>query len=197
MREGERVGRRRASPRHFSSALHSSDVLETRYFLGQEEPHNETGPSLIGPFRPIKNEVPLPRGAIARNRSEITPVVPDGVSRTSLNPENVRRSYPRAPRTSFSSSSSSSPSFANKLDHLTKLTRTSRANEQTDRDVVHLQMSKRREREREERDSARGGFLLRSPLHPRWCSTVCYFIPRSPPASSHIARILRDGRCRL
>lgn len=94
-------------PRHFSSALYSSDVLETRYFLGQEEPHNETGPSLIGPFRPIKNEVPLLRGAIARNRSEITPVVPDGVSRTSLNPENVRRPYPRGTQCLLLPSSSS------------------------------------------------------------------------------------------
>lgn len=143
--------------RHFSSALYSSDVLETRYFLGQEEPHNETRPSLIGPFRPIKNEVPLPQGAIARNRSEITPVVPDGVSRTSLNPENVRRPYPRVPRTSCSSLP-----FANKLDPLANLTRTSRASERASE-----QNNGRTHREVERLgETTRRGLLPRSLLHP-------------------------------
>lgn len=36
---------------------HSRDEI----FLWTEESHNETGPFLIGPFHPIKNEIPLPR----------------------------------------------------------------------------------------------------------------------------------------
>jgi len=46
-------------------------------FPRTEESRNETGPFLIGSFRPIKNEVLLPKDAIARNGSEIIPIVSD------------------------------------------------------------------------------------------------------------------------
>ena len=59
-------------------------------FLRTEESHNETGPFLIGPFHPIKNEIPLPK---ERDRVQWLGSHPHRLTRvswTSLNPENTR-----------------------------------------------------------------------------------------------------------
>ncbi|KYN08046.1 hypothetical protein ALC62_00891 [Cyphomyrmex costatus] len=51
-------------------------------FLWTEESHNETGPFLIGPFHPVKNEIPLPR---TRSRYTIRVRIKLGISKETYN----------------------------------------------------------------------------------------------------------------
>lgn len=110
---------------HFSSSLYNSDVFETTIFPRTEESHNETEPSLIGSFRPIKNEMPLPKVRSRVMARKSSPSCLTRVSRTSLNPENARRPSPRTSR--------SSPPFADKLDPIANLMSTSRREKRTDK----------------------------------------------------------------